>query len=68
ESGTPWREMFRVFNMGHRMEIYLPEAYANQVISIANSFGIDAGIIGRVEPSEKPELSIRGDFGTFNYP
>jgi len=67
ESGTTWKEMFRVFNMGHRMELYLPEAYANQVISIAQSFGVDAGIIGRVEPSEKPGLSIRGDFGILNY-
>ncbi|MEN9511875.1 MAG: hypothetical protein RLZZ370_1694, partial [Bacteroidota bacterium] len=68
ESGTPWKEMFRVFNMGHRMEIYLPEAYAKQVISIAHSFGIDAGIIGHVLPSEKPALTISGAFGTLHYP
>ncbi|MEY3983506.1 MAG: hypothetical protein RL160_1063 [Bacteroidota bacterium] len=67
ESGTPWKEMFRVFNMGHRMEIYLPEAYAHQVISISHSFGIDAGIIGQVLPSEKPELTISGAFGTLHY-
>lgn len=68
ESGTPWKEMFRVFNMGHRMEIYLPEAYAQQVIAISQSFGIEAAVIGRVETAPRPSLSIQGDFGTLNYP
>lgn len=68
ESGTPWKEMFRVFNMGHRMEIYLPEAYAQQVIAISQSFGIDAAIIGRVETAPRPALSIQGEFGNLSYP
>jgi len=67
-SGTSWNEMFRVFNMGHRMEIYLPEMYADQVISIAGAFGMDAAVIGRVEPSSQPRLSIRGEFGELHYP
>jgi hypothetical protein len=49
ESGTDWKEMYKVFNMGHRMEIYLPEKYAQEVIDISNSFNIDAQIVGRVE-------------------
>lgn len=68
ESGTPWKEMFRVFNMGHRMEIYLPEAYAQQVIAISQSFGIDAAVIGRVETAPRPALSIQGEFGNLSYP
>jgi phosphoribosylformylglycinamidine cyclo-ligase len=67
-SGTDWREMFQVFNMGHRMEIYLPEKYAPELIQIAASYGMDAAVIGRVEASDKPQLSIKGEFGTLNYP
>ena len=68
ESDTNWAEMYKVFNMGHRMEIYLPEAYAASVIQIANSFGIDAQIIGRVEKSNTgKKLTISDKYGEFNY-
>ncbi|MDR1763473.1 MAG: phosphoribosylformylglycinamidine cyclo-ligase [Dysgonamonadaceae bacterium] len=67
QSGTDWREMYRVFNMGHRMEIYLPQQFAGEVIAISKSFGIDAQIIGRVEASDKKELIIEGEYGRFEY-
>ena len=68
ESGTDWKEMYKVFNMGHRMEIYLPEALAESVIQISRSFNIDAQIIGRVEQSEEGKmLTISSKNGTFNY-
>lgn len=67
ESGTDWKEMYRVFNMGHRMEIYLEEKYANEVISISKSFGVDAQIIGRVEASPQTKVSIRSEHGEFTY-
>ncbi|MBO5974149.1 MAG: phosphoribosylformylglycinamidine cyclo-ligase [Paludibacteraceae bacterium] len=67
ESGTDWREMYKVFNMGHRLEIYLPEQYAQQIISIAKEFNIDAQIIGYCESSEKAELFIESPYGTFYY-
>ncbi|HHT34365.1 MAG TPA: phosphoribosylformylglycinamidine cyclo-ligase [Bacteroidales bacterium] len=66
-SGTDWSEMYKVFNMGHRMEIYLPETYARQVIDIARSFHIDAQVVGHVEPSEKRELVIESEKGRFLY-
>lgn len=67
ESGTPWKEMYKVFNMGHRMEIYLPAEYADQVIAISQSFNIDAQIVGYVEQAESPELIIESPYGTFCY-
>ena len=67
ESGTGWKEMYQVFNMGHRMEIYLPEEIAQDAIAIAQSFGIDAQVIGRVEEAEQNEVVIDGAFGTFSY-
>ena len=67
ESNTDWAEMYRVFNMGHRMEIYLPEKYAAQVISISKSFGIDAQIVGYCEKSNKKELTIESEKGKFEY-
>ena len=72
QSGTDWAEMYKVFNMGHRMEIYLAPEHAQQVIDIARSFDIDAQVIGRVEAlpadSDKPrELIIRSEFGEFTY-
>ena len=68
ESGTDWKEMYKVFNMGHRMEIYLPEAFAESVIQISNSFGIEAQIIGRVEKSASgKKLTISGENGEFCY-
>ena len=67
ESGTSWEEMYKVFNMGHRMEIYLPQEYAEEIIAISKSFNVDAQIIGRVEASESKKLTINSEFGTFEY-
>ena len=67
QSQTDWSEMYKVFNMGHRMEIYLPEQYANQVIELSQSFNIDAQIVGRVEHATTKGLTIKSEFGTFNY-
>ncbi len=67
ESGTDWKEMYKVFNMGHRMEVYLPEEYAQQIIDISNSFGIDAQIVGRCESNEGNKLTIESEHGTFIY-
>lgn len=68
ESNTPWQEMYKVFNMGHRMEIYLPEKFSQQVIDIANHFDIAAQVIGRVEASENKQVTVRSTFGEFTYP
>jgi phosphoribosylformylglycinamidine cyclo-ligase len=67
ESGTDWQEMYKVFNMGHRMELYVPEALAADLIAISESFGIDAQIVGRVEASETKKLTIRSPYGEFIY-
>lgn len=67
ESGTSWQEMYKVFNMGHRMEIYLSPEHANRVIEISKSFGIDAQVIGHVEASITRELVIESEFGHFRY-
>ncbi|MBE9488120.1 MAG: phosphoribosylformylglycinamidine cyclo-ligase [Bacteroidetes bacterium] len=67
ESGTPWEEMYKVFNMGHRMEIYVKPETAEEIISISKSFGVDAQIIGRVEKSDAPRLTIESPYGTFKY-
>ena len=67
QSGTDWAEMYKVFNMGHRMEIYLAPEYAEEVIAISKSFHIDAQIVGRVEESDKKELIISSEYGTFAY-
>ncbi len=67
QSNTDWREMYKVFNMGHRMEIFLPEEYAKQVIETSRSFNIDAQIIGHIEESDKKELIIESEFGEFKY-
>jgi len=67
QSGTDWSEMYKVFNMGHRMEIYLPEKLAAEVIAISESFGIEAQVIGFVEASEKKELIIDSENGWFEY-
>lgn len=66
-SGTPWREMFQVFNMGHRMELYAPYPIAASMINISASFGIQAQIIGRCEKSTGKQLTIRSPFGEFIY-
>ena len=67
ESQTSWKEMFQVFNCGHRMEFYVPESLAPSLIEISESFGIEARVIGRVEPSEQPRLTIESPYGTFEY-
>lgn len=67
ESGTGWKEMYEVFNMGHRMEIYLPESQALKVIDIAESFDIEAQIVGRVEASTEKKLTIQSPEGIFQY-
>ncbi len=67
ESKTDWKEMYKVFNMGHRMEIYLPKAHAEEVIEISKSFNIDAQIIGFVEKSDRKELLIESEYGKFEY-
>ena len=67
QSNTDWSEMYKVFNMGHRLEVYLAPEYAEQVIAISQSFGIDAQVIGRIEESDKKELIIRSEFGEFVY-
>jgi phosphoribosylformylglycinamidine cyclo-ligase len=67
QSGTDWKEMYKVFNMGHRMELYVPAAIAESIIAISKSFSIDAQIIGRVEESSGAKLTIRSEFGEFTY-
>lgn len=65
-SGTDWKEMYQVFNMGHRMEIYVKPEHADQVIGISKSFGIDAQIVGRIEEGKR-SLTIKSEYGEFNY-
>lgn len=67
ESGTSWQEMYKVFNMGHRLEVYLPQEHANHVISVSKSFGIDAQIIGHVEGYAGKRVTIRSEAGEFVY-
>lgn len=67
ESGTNWREMYQVFNMGHRMEIYVDNKYADEIISISKSFNVDAKIIGKVEDSDIKKLTISTEAGKFIY-
>jgi phosphoribosylformylglycinamidine cyclo-ligase len=67
ESKTDWREMYQVFNMGHRMEIYLEERYAEEIIDIAEGLGVEAQIIGRVLPHEGKKVTVQGAHGTFEY-
>lgn len=66
-SGTPWKEMYQVFNMGHRLEFYVPAARAAEIISISASFGIEARVIGRVEAATSKQVVITGPHGTFTY-
>ena len=66
-SGTDWKEMYKVFNMGHRLEIYTNEKAAEEMIQIAKEFNIEAQIVGHVEASEKKQLTIKSEFGTFEY-
>ena len=67
ESNTDWKEMYQVFNMGHRMEIYVSPEDAEDIIQISKSFNIDAQVIGHVEEDNKPSLTIKSEFGVFNY-
>jgi phosphoribosylformylglycinamidine cyclo-ligase len=67
QSKTEWKEMYKVFNMGHRMELYVPAAIANDIIRISESFDIPARIIGRVQSSNNKQLTITSEFGEFNY-
>lgn len=67
QSGTDWKEMYTVFNMGHRMEIYVSPEYAQQTIDISQSFNIDAQLVGRVEESDTKRLTICSEHGTFEY-
>jgi len=67
QSGTDWKEMYKVFNMGHRMELYVPQAIAEDIIAISRSFNVDAQIVGRVEANAGKRLTIKSQFGTFEY-
>jgi phosphoribosylformylglycinamidine cyclo-ligase len=67
ESGTDWKEMYKVFNMGHRMELYLDETHAQEVIDISKNFNVDAKIVGRVEAIHAKQLSIKSPHGNFIY-
>ncbi len=67
ESGTDWKEMYQVFNMGNRLEFYLPEQYAQTIIDTAKSFNIDAQVIGYVTASNSKHLTIKSPYGTFDY-
>ena len=66
-SGTDWKEMYQVFNMGHRMELYVDPACAEEIIEISKSFNVDAQIIGRVEAATEKKLTINSEYGTFEY-
>jgi phosphoribosylformylglycinamidine cyclo-ligase len=67
QSGTDWKEMYKVFNMGHRMELYVDAKHAQEIIAISTALGIEAKIIGRVEASEKKQVTVRSENGTFIY-
>lgn len=67
QSKTDWKEMYQVFNCGHRMELYVPEEIASEIIKISESFGVAAQIVGRVEVADKRKLTITSEFGKFEY-
>ena len=67
EAQTAWREMYQVFNMGHRLEVYLPEQYAADIIQTAKDFNIDAQVIGHVENGVGEKVRIESDYGIFEY-
>ena len=67
QSDTDWREMYKVFNMGHRMEIYTDEATAKGVIDICHSFNVDAKVIGHCEEHAGPLVTVKSEYGTFTY-
>jgi len=67
QSGTDWKEMYQVFNCGHRMELYVPEKIAQDIIAISSLYGVDAQIVGRVLPSDTKKLTIESEYGVFEY-
>jgi phosphoribosylformylglycinamidine cyclo-ligase len=67
QSGTSWKEMYQVFNMGHRMELYVPEQIADDIIRISQTYNIDAQIVGRVTDSPAKKVTVKSEFGTFEY-
>jgi len=67
QSKTDWKEMYQVFNCGHRMELYVPDNIANDIIEISRSFGVDAQIVGRVEAADSKKLTIQSEYGVFEY-
>ena len=67
ESQTSGREMYQVFNMGHRMEFYVPPSQADEIISISNSFNVDAKIVGSVEASSVKKLNLKTPYGSYEY-
>jgi phosphoribosylformylglycinamidine cyclo-ligase len=66
-SGTDWKEMYKVFNMGHRLEFYVPAERAAEIVAISRSFGIEAKVIGRVEAAPAKEVILTSPHGTFIY-
>jgi len=66
-SSTSWQEMYKVFNMGHRLEMYVPEHLASEIIEISKSFSVDAQVVGRVESADSKKLSIHSEYGEFSY-
>ncbi len=67
QSNTDWKEMYQVFNCGHRMELYVPQEIADDIIAISKSFNVDAQIVGRVQASEAKKLTIKSEYGIFEY-
>jgi phosphoribosylformylglycinamidine cyclo-ligase len=67
QSGTDWKEMYQVFNCGHRMELYVNESVAKDLIAISREFDVDARIVGYVEPNTSKKLTIKSEYGTFVY-
>ncbi|WP_207423703.1 AIR synthase related protein [Desertivirga brevis] len=67
QSGTSWEEMYKVFNMGHRMELYVPSEIAEDIINISKNFNIDARIVGRVEAADRKQVTVSSEFGKFTY-
>ena len=67
QSGTHWAEMYKVFNMGHRFEVYTDEKTALRILDIASGFNLEARIVGHCEPAPKKHLTIRSEFGVFEY-
>ena len=67
QSKTDWKEMYQVFNCGHRMELYVPQNIADDIIAISESFGVEAQIVGRVEASDSKKLTIKSEYGIFEY-